>query len=98
MTKHIEYTLDDWRDVMLHFGGECCYCGVKEGRAKASKFDREHLIPISKGGKTVRNNIAGACRKCNRGKGGRDLFEWYREQPFWTVEREDKIVTWMEGK
>ena len=89
------YTLQDWRDAMVHFGGECCYCGVKEGRSKKTKFDREHLVPISKGGKTIRNNIACACPKCNRSRGNKNLIAWYREQPFWTQEREDRIMSWI---
>ena len=50
MITHVEYTLQDWRDAMLHFGGECPICGCKEGRSKDSKFDRDHIIPLSKGG------------------------------------------------
>lgn len=91
----IEYGLDDWRDAMLHFHGQCCYCGVTEGRAKASKFDREHLVPLSRGGHVTRNNIVPACRRCNRGRGNRPLFEWYRAQEFWSAEREKQIVDWM---
>ncbi len=96
MEPVINYSLDDWRDAMIHFGGECCYCGVPEGRSKKSKFDREHLIPVSKGGKTVRNNIAPACPTCNRARGNKDLLEWFRDQPFWSLEREVKIKRWMD--
>lgn len=91
----VDYELKDWLDAMLHFNGRCCYCGVQEGRAKAAKFDREHFVPLSRGGKTVRTNIGPACRKCNRGRGNRKLFEWFREQPFYTTEREEKIVEWI---
>ena len=91
----VDYDLKDWRDAMLFFSGGCCYCGVKEGRAKADKFDREHLVPLSRGGKAVRVNIVPACRKCNRGRGNKKLFEWYRAQPFYSREAEEKIVKWM---
>ena len=95
MDASLEYSIEDWRDAMLHFGGECCYCGAKEGRGKTTKFDREHLLPISNGGKTVRNNIAPACRACNRARGNKPLLEWYRSRPFWTQEREDRILAWI---
>lgn len=90
-----EYALNDWRDAMLHFHGRCCYCGRLEGRAKADRFDREHLIPLSRGGKAVRQNICPACRPCNRGRGNRKLFAWYREQSFWDAGRELAIVQWL---
>lgn len=89
------YSLIDWRDAMIHFGGKCCYCGCSEGRAKADKFDREHLVPVSRGGKTVRNNIVPSCRRCNRGRGNRPLVEWFREQSFWTADRERRIREWI---
>ena len=96
MVDNIEYTLSDWRDAMLHFGGECPICGIKEGRARKSKFDRDHIVAISQGGKTVRNNVMPCCPKCNRGRGNRSIFEWFKKQPTWTQAREDKIRQWIE--
>lgn len=90
-----EYTNEDWLAAMLHFRGRCCYCGKVEGRAKDAHFDREHLVPLSRGGKAERSNIAPACRKCNRGRGNLPLFTWFRAQEFWTAEREKRLVDWM---
>lgn len=97
MTKHIDYTLDDWRDAMLHFGGQCPICGVREGRARKSKFDRDHIVPVSKGGETTRRNIMPCCPQCNRGRGNAEIISWFRTRSTWTQERENKIVDWMEG-
>ena len=91
-----DYALKDWKDAMVHFGGCCPICGVTEGRSKKSKFDRDHIVPISKGGKTVRNNVMPCCSKCNRGRGNKEIFEWFRKQPSWTEEREEKIRRWVE--
>lgn len=96
MIDTIDYTLRDWKDVMLHFGGECAFCGKTEGRSKKDKHDRDHVIAISKGGKTVRENIICACSKCNRGRGNRDWDSWFRRQDTWTQEREDRIKAWVE--
>lgn len=96
MTKHIDYTLDDWRDVMLHFGGQCPICGVREGRARKSKFDRDHIVPVSKGGETTRRNIMPCCPQCNRSRGNRDIYDWFRGQPSWTEKREARIREWVE--
>ena len=93
--EEVDYTLDDWRDVMLHFHGQCAFCGKTEGRAKKERFDRDHLIPLSKGGKTERKNIIPACSKCNRGRGNKDWLEWFKEQPFYSEERARQIVAWL---
>lgn len=94
-TEEIMYDNEDWKDALLHFRGSCAYCGRAEGRAKDARFDREHFVPISRGGKTERNNIGPACRKCNRGRGNQQLFTWFRKQPFWTAGAERKIVDWI---
>lgn len=93
--EEVNYQLTDWRDAMLHFHGSCAFCGKPEGRAKADKLDRDHLIPLSKGGKAVRNNIIPACRKCNRGRGNKDWREWFKEQPFYCEQRAKTVEQWM---
>lgn len=91
-----DYRLDDWLAAMLHFRGACAFCGKPEGRAKKAKLDRDHLVPISKGGKTTRNNIVPACTRCNRGRGNKEWQDWFPEQPFYSMEREIKLVEWQE--
>ena len=90
-----DYKLVDWRDAMLHFGGACAYCGKPEGRAKKDKLDRDHLIPLSKGGKTERRNIIPACHKCNRGRGNKDWREWFEEQDFFSEDKAKLIEDWV---
>ena len=89
-----DFSLADWKECMLFFHGTCAYCGAPEGRAAATKLDRDHLIPVSRGGHTVKNNVIPACRKCNRGRGNRDWKEWFTAQEFYTKEREERIVAW----
>lgn len=48
--------------------GACQYCGVK---VTLSSFEYEHVIPRTKGGKTIWENIVVACTSCNQRKGGR---------------------------
>lgn len=93
--EHVEYELAHWCEAMLHFRSACAFCGKKEGRAKADKMDRDHLIPLSKGGKTTKENIIPACRKCNRGRGARDWQVWFRDQPFYCRETELNIEKWI---
>jgi len=88
------YSLVDWRDAMLQFHGSCAFCGKPEGRARKDKLDRDHLIPLSKGGKTERNNIIPACRRCNRGRGNKDWQSWYEAQDFYDPAKAAKIEEW----
>ena len=46
----------------------CQYCGI---RLKPKDLTCDHVIPRSRGGGTVWNNIVTCCRPCNRKKGGR---------------------------
>lgn len=45
----------------------CQLCGAT--RADGAKLEVDHIIPISKGGKTEPGNLRTLCRECNRGKG-----------------------------
>lgn len=47
---------------------QCQYCGTK---LKAKDLTCDHVIPRSRGGKTMWTNIVTCCRLCNRRKGGR---------------------------
>lgn len=46
----------------------CAYCG---GRFGGSALEMEHVIPSSRGGRTVWQNVVSACRACNQRKGNR---------------------------
>lgn len=51
------------------------FCCVKCGRSPALEMNIrlhvDHIIPFSKGGKTVENNLQTTCSDCNLGKGNR---------------------------
>ena len=46
----------------------CMYCGV---RFMARDLTRDHITPISQGGRDIWRNVVAACRRCNNFKGGR---------------------------
>jgi 5-methylcytosine-specific restriction endonuclease McrA len=46
----------------------CMYCGL---HFRASELTRDHITPISRGGRDVWTNVVTACRRCNNHKGGR---------------------------
>ena len=49
-------------------GNICMYCGEKPHK---SELSRDHVRPVSRGGKDVWTNVVAACRRCNNFKAGR---------------------------
>lgn len=53
-------------NVLRRDNFRCCICGAtaKDG----AKLEVDHIIPVSKGGMTVMENLQTLCKECNRGK------------------------------
>ena len=49
-------------------GYMCMYCGTEHG---PGELTRDHIKPLSKGGRDVWSNVVTACRSCNTRKGSR---------------------------
>ncbi len=49
---------------------ECVFCGEKEN------LERDHLIPLSRGGTQDPENIAWSCSTCNASRGRKGVFQW----------------------
>jgi hypothetical protein len=49
-------------------GNICMYCGL---RFSKGELTRDHITPMSQGGKDKWTNVVTACRRCNNHKGGR---------------------------
>ena len=45
--------------------GVCAYCGKAVG-ARALTMD--HVVPVARGGRSVRGNVVAACKECNNRK------------------------------
>lgn len=50
----------------------CCYCGR---HYHESKLSRDHIVPVSRGGKNTWNNVVAACKSCNHEKDDNLLHE-----------------------
>jgi len=61
-------TAGDWQDILKKHNFKCVYCG-KDLLTLFGKPEKDHVIPISKGGNNTKDNIVPSCRGCNARKG-----------------------------
>ncbi len=64
--------------ILKEAKGRCALCGAT---SKDIALDIDHIIPRSKGGKTVYENLQVLCVKCNRSKSNKDNTD-FRDQDF----------------
>lgn len=67
--KHVKFTR---RNIYERDGYTCQYCGRKLER---QQLNIDHLIPLSRGGRTVWENVVCSCRRCNLKKGDQTMEE-----------------------
>lgn len=53
--------------------GTCYYCGRKVG---FRNLTMDHIIPLSRGGRSTRNNLVPCCKECNNRKKSSLPVEW----------------------
>ena len=53
--------------------GECNYCG---GRFSPAELTMDHVVPLIRGGKTTKGNVAPVCKECNSKKKYLLPMEW----------------------
>jgi len=53
--------------------GLCHYCGLK---FPATELTMDHLVPVTRGGKSSRGNVVPACKECNNKKKYLLPIEW----------------------
>ena len=56
------------RNIFIRDGHKCMYCGKK-----AADLELEHVVPRSRGGKGVWENLVASCHGCNQKKGDMTL-------------------------
>ena len=79
--------------IFLAWDYRCSYCYEPLGRSPTL----DHVVPRSKGGGQHWTNTISCCLMCNSQKGHREWREWYRQQEFWTLNREVAIQRWIDG-
>ena len=53
--------------------GVCYYC---DGRLSASELTMDHIVPMSRGGRSTKGNVVPACKTCNNKKKYLLPMEW----------------------
>ena len=59
--------------ILVRDGFRCGACGASPLETRGTELHVDHIVPWSKGGETVPENLATKCSRCNLGKG--DAFE-----------------------
>ena len=66
-------TAQEWIDILKEYKFRCAYCGKEF--TLFNRETRDHVIPISKGGNNVKENVVPACKSCNSKKNNKILIE-----------------------
>jgi 5-methylcytosine-specific restriction endonuclease McrA len=67
---------DSWQAVIEFYDGLCGYCELRPWK------QRDHWVPIARGGLNVVSNLIPACIECNGEKGTSQTWEPKRRHPF----------------
>ena len=77
------------RGIFEAWQNSCAYCGLP-----ADTLD--HVVPRLHGGMTVQHNLISCCRECNGAKGDRPFRAWFKQQVFWSDDKENAILKWVQ--
>lgn len=59
---------------LVELWGACAYCGG------AGPFQKDCVLPISRGGRYTQENVVPACRSCNASKCNSEVTGWMRRK------------------
>jgi 5-methylcytosine-specific restriction protein A len=60
-----------WKNKLSR--GRCYYCGAQ---LPPKELTMDHIVPVIRGGRTVKNNVVTACKGCNNRKKNLLPIEW----------------------
>lgn len=67
---YVPFSHDEWLSLLRRNNYACAYCDRK------TRLERDHVIPLSRGGRHAIANVLPCCRKCNMSKKDKLLSEW----------------------
>lgn len=87
------FTVEQWECCLDFFYRKDAYTGLPMKR-----MSQDHFIPISRGGEYTINNIVPCEKSINSSKGTHEAIKWFRAQPFYSKQRERRILTYLNYK
>lgn len=69
-----DLTPEQWSALRAEWGG-CAYCGEA-----ATSYQRDCILPISRGGRYTLGNVVPVCRSCNASKCNAEVTGWMRRR------------------
>jgi 5-methylcytosine-specific restriction endonuclease McrA len=60
-----------WKNKLAR--GKCYYCGAQ---TPPKELTMDHIVPVIRGGRSVKNNLVTACKECNNKKKNLLPIEW----------------------
>lgn len=67
-------TSAEWENIITTQDNKCYICKkIFNNKCILDRAEKDHIIPLSRGGPTTRQNIRAVCRSCNSVKGDRDF-------------------------
>jgi 5-methylcytosine-specific restriction endonuclease McrA len=75
-----------WKQRMAR--GTCHYCGR---RFSPDELTMDHIVPIIRGGKTTKSNLAAVCKECNNKKKYLLPMEWEEYISGFPTSDEDEV-------
>ena len=82
-----------WLEMMKYFEFRCAYSGEVLNENTRSI---DHIEPLNQGGEHEIWNVVPMYRSYNLSKHDKDMLQWYKEQPYYSEERLQKIYEWQE--
>ena len=86
------YTPEQRKEMLEYFDYKCAYTG----ECIRNNLHIDHIIPVTKGGSNYIYNLVPSTPSANMSKGNKDVEEWYREQPYFSQDRLNKIYEYIE--
>lgn len=69
------HTVEEWREKCNLLGHICIYCGHV-----AKRLERDHKVPLARGGTDDIANVVPACRSCNAAKNAKTAHEYLQAE------------------
>lgn len=63
------HTAEEWAAILRASAGRCYYC------KNARDLTKDHIVPLSRGGRNEAHNLVACCERCNQAKGDKLLRE-----------------------